>query len=197
MKTCRHCLSLGWQPACYVFSNVSFFLSRTYQLMRATSWAPSATWMWAARILFVVKFFKMYSFYTTFLGWIFFNSDMTFFLGCRGPSASTALRLSILRETRPLTDEGVLRVGNARKPSLSHCTRLHHHRLQRKSCIQLQSLLACHPAGGAFTLTVLHLLRPPLSCHIQIRIWLHIPAVMQHIIPFRTYVIRWAQRNTF
>lgn len=24
----------------------------------------------------------------------------------------------------------------------------------------------------------------------QIRIWLHIPAVMQHIIPFRTYVIR-------
>ncbi len=25
----------------------------------------------------------------------------------------------------------------------------------------------------------------------QIRIWLHIPAVMQHIIPFRTYVIRW------
>ncbi|MEQ2261822.1 Ubiquitin carboxyl-terminal hydrolase 34, partial [Xenotaenia resolanae] len=24
----------------------------------------------------------------------------------------------------------------------------------------------------------------------NIRIWLHIPAVMQHIIPFRTYVIR-------
>lgn len=30
-----------------------------------------------------------------------------------------------------------------------------------------------------------------LSCFVpQIRIWLHIPAVMQHIIPFRTYVIR-------
>lgn len=28
-----------------------------------------------------------------------------------------------------------------------------------------------------------------LSC-VQIRIWLHIPAVMQHIIPFRTHVIR-------
>ena len=26
---------------------------------------------------------------------------------------------------------------------------------------------------------------------LQIRIWLHIPAVMQHIIPFRTYVIRY------
>lgn len=30
-----------------------------------------------------------------------------------------------------------------------------------------------------------------LCCFVpQIRIWLHIPAVMQHIIPFRTYVIR-------
>lgn len=28
------------------------------------------------------------------------------------------------------------------------------------------------------------------ACVPQIRIWLHIPAVMQHIIPFRTHVIR-------
>lgn len=31
---------------------------------------------------------------------------------------------------------------------------------------------------------------PPSPLCPQIRIWLHIPAVMQHIIPFRTYVIR-------
>lgn len=30
----------------------------------------------------------------------------------------------------------------------------------------------------------------PVLCVPQIRIWLHIPAVMQHIIPFRTHVIR-------
>lgn len=53
--------------------------------------------------------------------------------GRGGASAPAALRLSVLREARPLSDEGVLRVGHSGEPPLPHRPRLHHHRLQRES----------------------------------------------------------------
>lgn len=53
--------------------------------------------------------------------------------GRGGAAASAAVRLPVLREARPLPDEGVLRVGHSREPPLRHRPRLHHHRLQRES----------------------------------------------------------------
>lgn len=53
--------------------------------------------------------------------------------GRGGAAASAPLRLSVLREARPLPDEGVLRVGHPGEPPLPHRPRLHHHCLQRES----------------------------------------------------------------
>lgn len=66
--------------------------------------------------------------------------------GRGGSSAPAALRLPVLREARPLPDEGMLRVGDAGEPPLPHRSRLHHHRLQRESCGELQPQPAGRPA---------------------------------------------------
>lgn len=55
------------------------------------------------------------------------------FPGRGGASSPAAVRLSVLWETRPLSDEGLFRVRDARVAAIPDRSRLYHHRLQRES----------------------------------------------------------------